>query len=102
MDTNANEGLALANTAPDGVCSSSGGLHRSGSIPVLRMYVRNATFHVGRTHARALIPQVLDLMVGGRLRPQDIPMNVAPLDDAIPVLREHFLDGKSVKTVLTA
>ena len=101
VDTNANEGLALANTAPDGVCSSSGGLHRSGSIPVLRMYVRNATFHVGRTHARALIPEVLDLMVDGRLHPEAIPMNVAPLDDAIGALREHFLGGESVKTVLT-
>ena len=95
-------GLALANTAPDGVCTSSGGLHRSGSVPLLRMYVRNATLHVGRTHARALIPQVLDLMVDGRLHPQDIPMNVAPLDDATGALREHFLGGESVKTVLTA
>jgi alcohol dehydrogenase len=102
VDVNANEGLALANTAPDGICSSSGGLHRSASIPILRMYVRNATFYVGRTHARGLIPQVLDLMVDGRLRPQDIPMHVAPLDDAISTLREHFLGRESVKTVLTA
>jgi alcohol dehydrogenase len=102
LDTNANEGLALANTAPDGVCSSSGGLHRSGRIPLLRMYVRNATLYVGRTHARALIPQVLDLMADGRLRPQDIPMTVASLDDAPAVLREHFLGGESVKAVLTA
>ena len=101
VDTNANEGLALANTAPDGICTSSGGLHRSASIPLLRMYVRNATFHVGRTHARALIPAVLELMVDGRLHPEAIPMNVAPLDDAIGVLREHFLGGESVKTVLT-
>jgi alcohol dehydrogenase len=101
VDTNANEGLALAHTAPDGVCSSSGGLHRSGRIPLLRMYVRNATLHVGRTHARALIPQVLDLMADGRLRPQDIPMNVAPLDDALNALREHFYSGEGVKTVLS-
>ena len=65
------------------------------------MYVRNATFYVGRTHARALIPQVLDLMVNGRLRPQDIPMTVASLEDAPSVLREHFLGGESVKTILT-
>ena len=102
MDVNANEGLALANTAPDGICSSSGGLHRSASVPLLRMYVRNATFYVGRTHARALMPEVLDLVVEGRLRPQDIPMNVAPLDDATGVLHEHFTSGEGVKTVLTA
>ena len=40
-------------------------------------------------------------MVDGRLHPEAIPMNVAPLDDAIPVLREHFLGGETVKTVLT-
>lgn len=102
VDVNTNPGLALANTAADGVCSSAGGLHRSAGIPLLRMYVRNAAFYVGRTHARALIPEVLDLMVDGRLRPQDIPMNVAPLDDAVGVLREHFLGGESVKTVLSA
>lgn len=102
IDLNTNPGLALAHTAPDGVCTSSGGLHRSARMPMLRMYVRNATFHVGRTHARALIPQVLELMVEGRLRPQDIPMRVAPLDDAIAVLREHFMRRESVKTVLSA
>jgi alcohol dehydrogenase len=102
VDVNTNVGIALANTAPDGVCSSSGGLHRGGSIPLLRMYVRNATLHLGRTHARALMPEVLDLMVDGRLRPLDVPTKVAPLDDAIAALREHFLDANSVKTVLTA
>lgn len=101
-DVNTNPGLALASTAPDGICSSAGGLHRSAAIPMLRMYVRNATFHVGRTHARALIPQVLSLMLDGRLHPESIPMNVAPLDDAIGVLREHFTSGEGVKTVLTA
>ena len=65
------------------------------------MYVRNATFHVGRTHARALIPEVLGMMADGRLHPESIPMNVAPLDDAVSVLREHFTSGEGVKTVLT-
>jgi alcohol dehydrogenase len=99
-DVNSNEGFALANTAPDGICSSSGGLHRSASIPMLRMYVRNAAFYVGRTHVRALMPEVLALMVDGRLRPESIPMNVASLEDATSVLREHFTSGEGVKTVL--
>jgi alcohol dehydrogenase len=101
-DVNTNPGLALANTAPDGICSSAGGLHRSAGIPLLRMYVRNAAFYVGRTHARALIPEVLSMMVDGRLHPESIPMNVAPLDDAVSVLREHFTSGEGVKTVLTS
>jgi alcohol dehydrogenase len=56
---------ALRCTAPDGVCSSSGGLHRGTRIPMLRMYIRNATLRVSRTHARAVIPAVLELMERG-------------------------------------
>ncbi|HWY17453.1 MAG TPA: alcohol dehydrogenase catalytic domain-containing protein [Solirubrobacteraceae bacterium] len=93
---------ALAAAAPDGVCSSSGGLHRSAQIPMLQMYIRNATLHIGRAHVRALMPAVLDLMARGDLHPEQITTTVAALDDAPRVLREHFLSGDSVKTVLTA
>jgi alcohol dehydrogenase len=92
--------LALASTAPDGVCSSAGSLHRSARIPVLLMYGRNATLHVGRTHARALMPQVLELMLRGDLHPESVTTCEAPIDEAPGVLREHFL-GDGVKAVLT-
>jgi alcohol dehydrogenase len=93
--------LALACTAPDGICSSAGGLHRSTRIPILLMYGRNATLHLGRTNARALIPSVLELIVAGRLRPETVTTCVAALEDAPEALREHFLGG-GIKTVLTA
>jgi alcohol dehydrogenase len=93
--------VALANTAPDGVCSSAGGFHRRARVPILQMYVRNVTLHVGRTHARALIPKVLELMRDGRLQPQNVTTTVASLDDAPDALREHFLGG-GIKAVLTA
>ena len=93
--------VALSNTAADGICSSLGGFHRSTRIPLLQMYVRNATLHIGRTHTRQLIPEVLDLMLDGRLHPESVITNVASLDDAPLALREHFLGG-GVKTVLTA
>ena len=92
---------ALASTAPDGVCTSSGSLHRSARIPTLQMYGRNVTLHFGRTHARALIPEVLELLASGRLDPQPLITNVAPLEDAPRALGEHFRGG-GVKTVLTA
>jgi alcohol dehydrogenase len=94
-------GVALACTAPDGVCSSAGCLHRSTRIPVLSMYARNATLHLGRTHARALMPAVLELIASGSLHPEIVTTCIAPLDDAPQALREHFLGG-GVKTVLTA
>jgi alcohol dehydrogenase len=93
-------GVALAHTAPDGICTSSGSFHRSAKIPALQMYVRNVTLHFGRTHARALIPEVLELMRDGRLRPETVTTTVGALDDAPEALREHFL-GAGVKAVLT-
>ena len=93
-------GLALASTAPDGVCSSAGGLHRSARIPFLLMYGRNATLHLGRTHVRALMPEVLELIAQGRLHPETLTTCLAPLDDAPSALREHFM-GDGIKTVLT-
>jgi alcohol dehydrogenase len=93
--------ISLSNTAADGICSSLGGFHRSTQVPLLQMYVRNATLHIGRTHVRHLIPQVLELMLDGRLRPESVITNVASLDEAPFALREHFLGG-GVKTVLTA
>jgi alcohol dehydrogenase len=93
--------LALSHTAADGICTSSGGLHRSARVPYLSMYIRRATLHVGIPHARALMPDVLELMVQGTVRPEDVVTAVAPLDHAPAVLREHVLGG-GVKTVLTA
>jgi alcohol dehydrogenase len=92
---------ALAHTAADGICTSSGGLHRSERLPFLQMYVRRATLHVGIVHARALMPRVLELMRDGRLRPELVTTHIAPLDDAPAALREHCLGG-GVKTVLMA
>ncbi|HXB66216.1 MAG TPA: alcohol dehydrogenase catalytic domain-containing protein [Solirubrobacteraceae bacterium] len=93
--------IALDHTAPDGVCTSSGGLHPSARLPFLQMYVRRAALHVGIPHTRPLMPQVLELMRDGRLRPELVTTAVAPLDDAPRALREHCLGG-GVKTVLTA
>jgi alcohol dehydrogenase len=93
--------VSLANTAADGICSSLGGFHRSTPVPLLQMYVRNATLHIGRAHVRPLIPKVLELMLDGRLHPETVTTTVAPLDDAPAALHEHFLGG-GIKTVLTA
>ena len=91
--------LALSCTAPDGICSSSGSLHRGARIPALLMYGRNMTLHIGRTHARALIPRVLELIGSQQLRPLQVSTRVASFDDAPAVLAEHFRGGV-IKTVL--
>jgi alcohol dehydrogenase len=92
---------ALAKTAPDGICSSAGTLHRTVRISTLAMYGRNATFHIGRTHARAHIPHVLDLIAASRLHPEQVITRTAPVDDAPRALREH-LRSQDTKTIITA
>lgn len=92
--------LALSRTAADGVCSSVGTLHVHARLPVGLMYGRNVAFHIGRTHARVLIPKVLELMSEGRLRPEAVTTTVASMDEAPGVLRRHIL-GDATKTILT-
>jgi alcohol dehydrogenase len=90
---------ALTATEPDGICTSAGMLHRSARIPVALMYGRNATLHIGRTHARAVIPGVLKLIADGRLHPEQVTTNVADLDDAPRALAEH-VRSHATKTIL--
>jgi alcohol dehydrogenase len=92
---------ALQATAPDGICTSVGSLHRSVRIPTGLMYGRDVTYHLGRAHARTVIPQVLDLMSQGRLEPEKVTTCLAPLDQAPDVLDQH-IRGDGIKTVLTA
>jgi alcohol dehydrogenase len=92
---------ALEATAPDGICSSAGGLDRSVRLPFLRLYGHNATLHIGRTHARALIPDALALMVAGTFSPEKVITSTGSLDDAPEILAEHFYGG-GIKAVLTA
>jgi alcohol dehydrogenase len=91
--------LAIGLTAPDGTCSSVGGLYPTARLPFSSMYGRNATLHVGRTHARAVIPHVLELMRDGRLRPELVTTLTAALDDAPAALAAH-VHSTGTKTIL--
>jgi len=73
----------------DGVVNSAEMLHSRASVPTALMYGRNVTLHLGRSNTRPLIPQVLELMVAGRLHPADVTTLTGPLEDAPAVLREH-------------
>ena len=90
---------ALAHTAADGVCTSNGGLHRSTDIPLIQMYIRRCTLHVGIPHARTNMPGALELIARGKLRPERVTTSTAPFDEAPRALREHCLAG-ATKTVL--
>jgi alcohol dehydrogenase len=91
----------LRHTAPDGICTCVWSLHRRASLPLAASYVRNVTLHVGRSHVRAVMPDVLQLMASGKLRPELVTTNVASFDDAPKALREHC-NAEAIKTILTA
>ncbi|MCA0154684.1 alcohol dehydrogenase catalytic domain-containing protein [Tsukamurella sp. M9C] len=92
-------GLAIRRTAPDGTCVSLSSLSRSSPIPTALMYGRNVRYELGRSHARAHIPAVLELLRTGALRPQDVITHTGPLDRADRIVAEH-VHGEATKTVV--
>jgi alcohol dehydrogenase len=74
--------LALRSTAPDGTCTSTGIYFQPQEVPLLEMYTKGVTFHTGRVHARAAMPQVLELAASGALQPQRVTSRVVAWDDA--------------------
>jgi threonine dehydrogenase-like Zn-dependent dehydrogenase len=82
---------ALRSTEPGGLCTSTSVLFEATTpVPLLEMYTTGVRFHTGRAMARALIPQALELVAAGRLRPELVTSRVAPWDDAADaVLQEE-------------
>lgn len=85
----------LRATWPDGVCTDTG-IYTEGSIPMplLPMYTRGVRFVTGRVNARAVIPEVLQLLAAQDLSPaveRVVPWQDAP--SAWPVM-----SGKTVFT----
>jgi threonine dehydrogenase-like Zn-dependent dehydrogenase len=73
---------ALRATWPDGVCTDTGIYFQpSVEMPMLQAYTRGVRFATGRVSARAVIPQILDVLAGGcDLSP--IVERVVPWEDA--------------------
>jgi alcohol dehydrogenase len=74
-------------------------LHRIAPIPAGLMFGRNVTLHVGRSHARALIPRVLELIGAAKLRPELVTSDIASIDDAPRAIKNH-VHGEATKTIL--
>src|SRR5580693_6375008 len=72
----------LRATWPDGVCTDTGIYFQAGvEIPMLRAYTRGVRFVTGRVSARAVIPEILELLAGGcDLSP--VVDRVVPWEDA--------------------
>jgi threonine dehydrogenase-like Zn-dependent dehydrogenase len=86
----------LRATWPDGVCTDTG-VYGQGSVemPLLPMYTRGVRFVTGRVNARAVIPEVVELLAFGcDLAP--VVERVAPWEDAPSVWPS--MTGKTVFT----
>lgn len=63
--------MALRSTEPEGVCVSPAYYPFDETpIPLGRMYTKGVTFHTGRCHARAVLPEVAAAIAAGRLHPE--------------------------------
>jgi alcohol dehydrogenase len=85
------EGLtwALRATEPDGTCTSVGILYEPETpLPLLEMYTRGVSFKIGRVMARAVLPEVLALVVSGRIDPAAVTSEVVGWERAIDALAE--------------
>jgi alcohol dehydrogenase len=84
------EGLVatLRLTEPWGHCTTVGQLVPEGSLPFFELYSRGVHFHIGIAMARPVMPAILDLVAGGRLRPQLVTSATAGWEDAPEALLE--------------
>lgn len=76
---------AVTSTAPDGVCTSAAIYAADVPLPMFSMYSRGITFRTGRVHARATLPEVLDV-IGRGFEPERVTTRVVSWDDAADAL----------------
>ena len=81
--------FALRSLAPGGHCTSVGFHFSVGTrLPLMQMYGNCSTLHVGLSHARAHLPDVLALIASGKFSPARVTTRLAAWDDA----HEAFLE----------
>ena len=83
--TASREGLvaAIGSTERGGECTHVGILYEPETpLPLLQMYVNGIQLNVGRAMARADLPDVLDHVAAGRLRPERVTSRVVPWEAA--------------------
>lgn len=75
--------FAIRSTEPEGVCQSIsfyGGAPPP--VPLATMYTLGIQFHIGRTHAAALLPRVVSMIAAGTLHPEKVTTRVVDSGEA--------------------
>lgn len=73
---------ALDSTDSEGIFQSLGYVIGETSIPLGKMYTRGVQLHIGRTHAAALLPEVIALIEAGKLDPSAVTTRVVHRNEA--------------------
>jgi threonine dehydrogenase-like Zn-dependent dehydrogenase len=74
---------ALRSLAPGGICTAVGYYFASRTgLPLMQMYANSATLHVGISHPRAVLPQVIALLQNSSFDPLKVTTLIADWDDA--------------------
>ncbi|WP_435593395.1 zinc-dependent alcohol dehydrogenase [Nocardia sp. bgisy118] len=79
---------AISATAPGGHVESSSFYFTDVELPVPAMHMKGIHFCSALSNARAHMPEVLNLLSGGRLRPELIISDVIPFDSADQAILE--------------
>jgi threonine dehydrogenase-like Zn-dependent dehydrogenase len=88
--------FGIRSLAPGGICTTVGYYFKKGtSIPLMQMYANDSTLHTGVSHARASLPDVLDLIETRKFLPEKVTTLLAHWDDAA----EAYLE-RTVKVVV--
>jgi alcohol dehydrogenase len=75
--------FTLRMLAVGGFCTSTAFyMKKHTPVPLWDMFTRSATFHMGISHPRRDIPEVLPLIQSGKFKPQQITTLMADWDDA--------------------
>jgi len=79
------EGLrfAIRSLAPGGTCTGVGYyFKKDAGLPLMQMYANSSTLHIGISHPRAHLPEILQLIASKRFRPELVTSLQANWDDA--------------------
>ena len=81
--------FAVRSTAPNGALTSVAiHLGETTAIPLTRAYAKGLTFHTGRVHSRAVLPEVLSCLQHGALHPEHVTHRVVHFSDAIDAMTD--------------
>jgi len=81
---------AVRATAPGGICTAIGYyVGTNTGIPLMHMYANDITLHLGVSHPRAVLPELLDWVHSNNFPAEKVTSHLADFDDAPTAYAEH-------------